>query len=81
MGQTDQVHPSVSSIQKPGLLEKIGGVAGIAGGLAGALNGSSLRSTPQQTGMGSQAPNLLTTLGYLPPLPDPRLQDPTYGGQ
>jgi hypothetical protein len=37
MSGSDQVHPAMSSIPKSGILEKIGGTAGLIGGLVGAI--------------------------------------------
>lgn len=37
MSGSDQVHPAMSSIPKSGILEKIGGTAGLIGGLVGAM--------------------------------------------
>lgn len=37
MSKSDQLHPQMSSLPKAGLMEKIGGIAGLVGGLAGGL--------------------------------------------
>ena len=88
MGQTDQVHPSVSSIQKPGLLEKIGGVAGLVGGIAGALpqRGASSQGVGTITQMPSALPPLplgteMTANGYKLPFAGWDPNDPTQAAQ
>lgn len=37
MSKSDQLHPQMSTLPKSGLMEKIGGIAGLVGGLAGGL--------------------------------------------
>lgn len=67
MSGSDQMHPAVSKIPEAGFMEKLGGVGGLVGGIAGAGSSilDSLNRTPimyGQTGQPTGAPNL----GYQP---------------
>lgn len=55
-----KVNPTMSAIPKSGAMEKIGGIAGTAGGLLGILGkiGGGSRDVPQNSGQATGAPNL-----------------------